>query len=416
MILDSFKTACVVGWGVSGKALINLLLALGKKVKVSEQKEKSSFDSKVIDQFLAKGVDFEFSGHSEKFTKDCQLIILSPGVDPVQGSLANIIKSLEIPCIGELEFAASLTKAKCIAITGTNGKTTTSHLTYQTLRSKRKRVFLGGNIGLPFSSFVLNTGKNDIVVLEVSSFQLETIINFRPQVAALLNITPDHLNRYKDFNSYLQAKLNIFRNQTQDDFAILNKDSELNFEKLTRIKSKIIYFSDEFPNENFSCVYRIAQIYGLTKTDCEIAFAGFSGLPHRQQLVKKINDITFINDSKATNPSSTIWALKNSKGPVILLAGGRDKGLDFSVLGPYLSRVKKLNLFGEAAGTISNLLGSYLPVEQFASLESAVSASFSQADQGDTVLFSPMCASFDMFSNYQERGNKFVEIVNSLKG
>ncbi|MBU2266130.1 MAG: UDP-N-acetylmuramoyl-L-alanine--D-glutamate ligase, partial [Candidatus Omnitrophica bacterium] len=223
MNLESLKTVCVVGWGKSGSALVGLLLALGKKAKVSEQKERKDFAPGPIDSFIKQGVEFEFGSHSKKFIKDCQLAVVSPGVDTFKSQAFKVIQGLEIPIVGEIEFSFWLTKANCVAITGTNGKTTTAHLTYQVLRSKRKRVFLGGNIGTPFASFVLETKKNDTVVLEISSFQLETIIKFRPQVAALLNIAPDHLDRYQNFSGYLQAKMNIFRNQIKDDYAVLNK-------------------------------------------------------------------------------------------------------------------------------------------------------------------------------------------------
>jgi len=414
MNLDNFKTVCVVGWGCSGQATTKLLLALGKKVKVSEERELKFFETSLIDQLSAQGLEFEFGSHSENFIKDCQLIVVSPGVDPARSEAFRIARDLELPCIAEMELGFSLTKANCIAITGTNGKTTTSHLTYELLRKKTKRVFLGGNIGVPFSSFVLNTKSNDLVVLEVSSFQLETIIDFRPQVAALLNIRPDHLDRYKNFADYLAAKMNIFKNQTKDDFALLNKASGFDFEDSRLKKAKTIYFSNEFPNENFSCAYRIAAIYGLTKADCQPVFSSFLGLAHRRQLVRNIDGITFVNDSKATNPSSTIWALQNTQGPVLLLAGGKDKGLDYSVLKPYLKRVKKLNLFGEAAGTILNSLEPEVASETFSSLDQATASAFKEAKSGDTVLLSPMCSSFDMFSNYKQRGERFIEIVNSF--
>src|SRR3989338_408267 len=386
MNIGSFKTVCIVGWGRSGQALANLLLALGKKVKVSEQKERENFLPEQIDSFIRHGVEFEFGAHSENFIKDCQLAVVSPGVDTFNSRAFKIIQALGIPAVGEIEFSFWLTKADCVAITGTNGKTTTTHLTCEVLRSKRKRVFLGGNIGTPFASFVLETKKNDLVVLEISSFQLETIIKFRPKVAALLNITPDHLDRYRDLESYLQAKMNIFRNQTKDDFAVLNKADNFNVEKFASLRSKIIYFSDEFSNENLSCVYRVASIYGLSKTDCQAVFSKFRGLPHRMQLVRDINGITFINDSKATNTSSTVWALKNTKGPVILLAGGKDKGLDYSEITPYLKRVKKINVFGQSAKLISDSLKGRIPMDNFSSFQGAIEASFIQADKGDTVI------------------------------
>jgi len=414
MNIDDFERIGVIGWGLSGISVANLLLGLGKKVKVSEQRERGCFSEDSLKQFTKAGVEFEFGGHSESFIKDCQLLVVSPGVDTTRGQIFEIIKALKLPVVGEVELCSWLTKASLIAITGTNGKTTASHLTYEVLRRKRSRVFLGGNIGIPFSSFVLDTKKNDLVVLELSSFQLETIISFRPKVAALLNISPDHFDRHRDLQAYLQAKMNIFRNQTKDDFALFNKNSSLNFEKIMPIRSKIIYFSKEFPNENFSCIYKIASLYGLTKTDCELVFFNFKGLPHRLQLVKTVNGITFINDSKATNPSSTIWALNDLRRPIILLAGGKNKGLDYATLRPYLKQVKKLNLFGEAAEAIRESLKAQVRSEIFSSLDEAVNSSFKEAERGDTVLLSPMCSSFDMFSDYRERGNKFIEIVDSL--
>ncbi len=176
----------------------------------------------------------------------------------------------------------------------------------------------------------------------------------------------------------------------------------------------MVYFSQELSNENFSCVYRIAAIFGLTKIDCLKVFSEFKGLPHRLQLVRKLNKVIFINDSKATNPSSTIWALKSVKAPIILLAGGKDKGLDYSSILPFLKKVKRVNLFGEAATKIREALGSRVETKSFRSLKEAVFSAYEGSEEEDTILLSPMCSSFDMFSDYQDRGNKFIEIVNSI--
>lgn len=414
MRIDDFKKVCIVGWGRSGISLTNLLLRLGKEVKVSEAAEDKSFSPQLINDFTGKGVEFEFGGHSEEFIKDAQLLILSPGVDLSSSLIKPAASANNIPCVGEIEFSSWLTKARIIAITGTNGKTTSSELTYQVLNRAGKRVFLGGNIGRPFSSFVLETGEGDLVVLEISSFQLESIIEFKPYVAAFLNIEPDHLDRYSDFKDYFQAKLNIFRNQDREDWAILNKNIDFRSQIEKVIKSQLVCFSGEFSNENFSCVYRIAAVFGLTKTDCLRVFSEFKGLPYRLQVARKLNEVTFINDSKATNPSSTIWALKNTKAPVILLAGGRDKGLDYSSLLPHLKKVKRVNLFGEAAVKIRGALGVKVETKVFRSLEEAVLSSYRGAESGDTILLSPMCSSFDEFSDYQDRGDKFIEIVNSI--
>lgn len=414
MNVDSINKVCVVGWSKTGISLCNLLLTLGKKVLVSEAKERNLFPASLIDKFKDRGVAFEFGGHSEKFIKDAQLLVVSPGVDTEQSQIGQIGRNLGIMCVGEVELSFWLTKAKFIAITGTNGKTTTTFLAYRALKEKRKRVFLGGNIGIPVSSFILNTKASDLIVLEISSFQLETIIEFRPYVSALLNIEPDHFDRYSDFSDYLYAKMHIFRNQKESDWAVLNKRSELRGEIEKNVRAKVVYFSGEFPNDNFSCVYRIGHIFGLSKADCLGVFSQFKGLPHRLQFVRKIDGVTFINDSKATNPSSTIWALQNIKKNIILVAGGKDKGLGYTSILPYSKGVKKINLFGEAANKIREELQHKISTQIFKSLEEAVNVSFKEANEGDTVLLSPMCSSFDMFSSYRERGDKFVHIVKGI--
>jgi len=407
------KNVCIAGFGKSGVSLCNLLLSLGKSIKVSDSRKDNYFSQELISEFKTKGVEFEFGGHSNDFIKGSQLLILSPGISQ-SSSVNKICSLLGIPCIGEIEFSFWFNKAKIIAITGTNGKTTTARLTYEVLKQKRKRVFLGGNIGIPFSSFVLNTKKGDLVVLEVSSFQLETILRFKPKIAVLLNVEPDHLDRYKRFEDYCQTKFNIFKNQQSSDLALINR-SLIFREKIKKlVKAKINYFSEEFSNENLSCVYRIVKEFGLTKTDCIKAFSLFPGLPHRLQFIRKVNGVQFINDSKATNVASTIWALKQLKCPVVLIAGGKDKGLDYSEIVAFKKRIRKINLYGEAAFRIKEVLNNKIHSEVFTTLENAVSASYKEAILKDIVLFSPMCSSFDLFSNYAERGNRFMEIVNNL--
>ena len=414
MDIGNFKKICVIGWAKTGVSLCDLLLSLKKEVRLSESNPISEFNQAQIDYYITKGVKFEFGTHSKNFIKGAQLVVVSPGVDTYNSAVIKFAQELGIPYVGEIEFCFWLTQAKFIAITGTNGKTTTTHLTYEVLKTKRKRIYLGGNIGIPLSSFVLDTKKGDLIVLEVSSFQLETILKFKPLVGALLNIEPDHLDRYQNFQDYFQAKLNLFKNQNDQDWAIINKNINFHSYIEKRVKSKIVYFSDEFDNENLSCVYRIANIFGLSKTDCLSIFSTFQGLPHRLQLVKKINGVTFINDSKATNPSSTIWALQNTKAPIILLVGGKDKGLDYSAVIPHIKRVKKINLFGQAAFKIKDSLNCDIASQVFPSLKDATLASFNEALPGDTVLLSPMCASFDEFCNYKERGERFSEIVNGF--
>lgn len=414
MNINNIEKVCVVGWAKTGMALVDLLLSLKKEVKVSEIKEEHDFDPCLIDKFRKRGVVFEFGGHGERFINGCQLVILSPGVDTEKSSVVKSAKTFGIPYVGEIEFCFWLTQAKFVAITGTNGKTTTTFLTHQLLKRKNKRVFLGGNIGIPLSSFVMDTKKGDIIVLEISSFQLETIYEFRPFVACLLNVEPDHLNRYRGLEDYFRAKMEIFKNQKEDDWAVINKGIELSKTVEQAICSRLVRFSREFDNENFSCIYRIGEIFGLDKSDCQDLFSSFRGLEHRLQVVRNLDGVVFINDSKATNPSSTIWALKNIKTPIVLIAGGRNKGLDFSQVVPYLEKVKYANLFGESAVNLQEIFRPHVETNIFSSLKESVNVSFKQAVAGDTVLFSPMCASFDMFLNYMDRGNKFIEIVNSL--
>ncbi|MFA5008643.1 MAG: Mur ligase family protein, partial [Candidatus Omnitrophota bacterium] len=381
---------------------------------LTELKERKCFHASVIDKLAGKGVSFEFGGHSENFLKGCQLVILSPGVDHLSSPVVKIANSLNIPYVGEVEFAYWLTKAKFVAITGTNGKTTTAFLTYRVLRENKKRVFLGGNIGIPVSSFILDTKKGDLIVLEISSFQLETILEFRPYVSALLNIEPNHLDRHPTFNDYFQAKMNVFKNQQQGDFAVLNKNIEMLSDIEKKLKSQVVHFSSEFENQNFSCVYRIATIFGLGKADCLPVFNNFKGIPHRLQFVRVVNGVTFINDSKSTNPSSTIWAFNSIKGNIVLVAGGKDKGVDYKSIIPHMKKVKKVNLFGQAAQKIEKALAGHVETQVFPSLYDVVFASFKDSSPKDTVLFSPMCSSFDMFKNYMERGRKFIEVVKSL--
>ncbi|MFH1771482.1 MAG: Mur ligase family protein [Candidatus Omnitrophota bacterium] len=412
--LDNIKKVCVVGWGITGRSLCELLLSLKKEVIVTELKDRKSFNSSIINRFISYGVIFDFGGHSNNIIKDAGLIVVSPGVNLNNSNILEIANTNNIQCVGEIEFASWLTPAKFIAITGTNGKTTTTFITYQAIKQRVDRVFLGGNIGISLSSFVDKTKEGDIIILEVSSFQLETIIDFKPYIASLLNFNCDHLDRYSQLDQYLEAKMNIFRNQTKDDWAVLNKISPVSFDIESRVNAGKVYFSDEFNNENFSCAFRIAEILGVSKDDCRSVFSKFKGLPHRMQFVREINGIKFINDSKATNPSSTVWALKNIDQPIVLIAGGRDKGLDYSETKKFLSKVRKINLFGEASQRIKDSLGKSVDIDAFTSLREAVFNSFQYARGGDVVLFSPMCSSFDMFSNYKERGGRFVEIVNAL--
>jgi len=414
MDIEQANRVCIVGMGRSGIALAELLLKLKKKVMLTDSRNAVSFPVGLLNRLTGWGVELELGGHSEEFFKKADMAVFSPGVDQVNSTAGKFCAALNIPVTGEIELCARLTSARIVAITGTNGKSTTTFLTYRALKNKLGRVFLGGNIGVPFSGFVLKTRPSDIIVLELSSFQLETVVDFKAHVAAITNIEPDHMDRYTRFEDYVAAKMNIFRNQGPDDWAVLNKNGGYIEQFRPYIKGKTIFFSDEMANENLSCVYRIASLFDVDKKECEKLFASFPGLPHRTQLVRTLEGVDFVNDSKATNPASTVWALKNIQSPIILIAGGKDKGVDYRLIVPYMKNVKKLNLFGAAAKKIEAELGSEVPTQIFSSLEDVIAGSRRDAVAGDTVLLSPMCSSFDMFNSYIERGRRFKEIVLSL--
>lgn len=414
MYLENLEKVCVAGWGRTGISLAKLLLFLGKKVSVTEEKKENNFSLSLIKDFQAKGVEFEFGAHSQSFLSGSQLVLLSPGINFFDSRLGEIIRQNHLPYMGELEFAYRLNKAKIIAITGTNGKTTTAYLTYLLLKKKGAKVYLGGNIGRPFSDMVINLSREDFVVLEVSSFQLETIIRFKPYIGALLNVYPDHLSRHKNFNNYFQTKMKIFQNQQNCDWALLNGNNRLSCSLSSRLNSRVVYFGKEFSNENFACAAKIGEILGLSKTDCFSVFSGYKNLPHRQQYLGMVNKIKFINDSKATNLHSTLSALQAVESRVVLIAGGKDKGISYSPLRSYSRKIKKINLIGEAGSKIKEDLKEKIQCQQFNSLESAVLAAAKEAGPGGTVLFSPMCASFDMFADYQQRGREFIRIVKKI--
>jgi UDP-N-acetylmuramoylalanine--D-glutamate ligase len=331
---------------------------------------------------------------------------------------------LNIPVISEIELAWSVCPATVIAVTGTNGKTTVTTLVAKVLETKGARAFALGNIGRPFSQEVKNLKSSDFVSLEVSSFQLERISEFKPKVSVILNFTPNHLDRYGNISEYLNVKKRIFMNQDKDDYSVLNYDDPTLRDLAEEPKAKVVFFGAsqntdcgiKFDlNPNHLAVLAVAQICGVSKEACLDVFKNFKGVEHRLERVREIKDVEFINDSKATNVDSTIWALRNTHKPIILIAGGKDKNSDYRVIADLMrQKVKHLVLIGQAKEKIRSHLDGILPMRYASSLEEAVGAGFSYAKSGDCILFSPMCASFDMFENYEHRGRAFKEIVNRL--
>ena len=417
------KKVVVVGMARSGIAAGHLLREAGAEVFLSDSGSQEKIKASAED-LRRKGFIVEIGGHTLDFIRNKDLLVVSPGVSNTSEAL-RWADTLRIPVISEIELAWSLCPATVIAVTGTNGKTTVTTLMAKVLEASGKKALALGNIGRPFSQEVLNLTKDDFVSLEVSSFQLETIRNFKPRVSVILNLTPDHLDRYKDMREYFQAKKRIFMNQDEHDFTVLNYDDPSLRVLSQETRAKTGFFSmhnhlksgESNLNPNHLAVKAVATIFAIPDAVSDEVFCNFKGVEHRMEVVRTINEIDFINDSKATNVDSTVWALHTIHKPAFLIAGGRDKKSDYRQIASVMKlKVKLLVLFGEAKDKIRAALNGVLPITEVSSLEEAVKVSFSNAQPGDCVLLSPMCASFDMFENYEHRGKVFKEIVNRLTG
>ncbi len=443
------KNISIIGAVRSGIGAAKLIKSLGGKPFVSDfRSEDKLVDS--ITKLKENNIEFETGSHSEKVF-NCDLMVISPGV-PSDAPVIKKALNKEIQIISEVELAASFCKGKIIAITGTNGKTTTTSLCSHVLNECGKKTYSAGNIGLAFSELVLDVKENEYVSLEVSSFQLDFIDGFKPYIAAILNITPDHLNRYENkFENYVQSKLRIYKNQDQGDYLILNKDDETLIGSLTEHKSTDYHFSlkevqpfgtyvldnnvifNRDGVDKFSCsvndinlkgehnianamaVITIAKILKCDNEKIKKALSSFKGVEHRLELVRKINSVKFVNDSKATNVDSVWYALRSFDEPIFLILGGQDKGNDYNKIKDLvINKVVKIYAIGSSADKIFNFFHSFVKVEIKNSLEEAVLAADSEAKLNEVVLLSPACASFDMFENYEHRGKVFKEAVNKL--
>ncbi|HAJ56930.1 MAG TPA: UDP-N-acetylmuramoyl-L-alanine--D-glutamate ligase [Candidatus Omnitrophica bacterium] len=412
------KKVTVVGLARSGIAAAHLLKSLGAQVSVTEKNASPALEDTAAG-LRAEGIAVELGGHSPDFMEGCGLVVISPGVrldsEPVIWA-----KGHGIDCIGEIELAAEFCPAPVIAITGTNGKTTTTTLVGEVIKAGGKMAHVAGNIGMPFSSIVSGVHKEDLVSLEVSSFQLEAIKDFHPKISVILNLTPDHLDRYGSMEEYLAAKKRIFLNQGPDDHLVLNYGDEALRNIAEESPAKVVFFNKDASEEGFDqnqmAVLAVAGILGISRQACLEVFRGFKGVEHRMEFVRGLKGIEFINDSKATNIDSTIWALNNIKKPAVLIAGGRDKGSDFFSLARLVKqKIRYAVLVGEASERIAAAWEGILPVERVRTFPEAVQAAYRSAKAGEIVLFSPMCKSFDMFTDYEHRGRTFKELVNQLK-
>jgi UDP-N-acetylmuramoylalanine--D-glutamate ligase len=408
------KQVVIVGFARSGLASANLLFDLGADVFVTDNQDNDFVRSNAA-KLKSANIKLELGRHTKEFIENKDLLILSPGV-PNNALPVIWAEQLKIPVISEIELAWILCPATVIAVTGSNGKTTVTTLIGRILEASGKKVFVCGNIGNPFAAEVRKMTENDFVSLEVSSFQLERINSFKPKISVILNFSRNHLDRYNDMQEYLAAKRRIFMNQDKTDYLVLNTEDPLSKELARQTTANVVYFSQRQDlNPNQAAALAVSSILGLKKEVCLEALRGFKGVEHRMEYVAQIKNVKFINDSKATTADSAIWALKNIDSPIILIAGGRDKGLDYGIiLEPARGKVKEVILIGEAKQKLKEAFKGVLSINEAASLKEAVNAAFLKASPGDCVLLSPMCSSFDMFSDYEERGRVFKEAVREL--
>jgi len=451
--------ALVVGLGRSGVAATKLLAKKGVKVTVTDEKNKSDLKDSLDN---LKGVDFdsELGKHVLKTFCEQDFIVVSPGVKLDIKPLQQAEKA-KVPIISEIELAAQFISEPIIAVTGTNGKTTTSTMIAEMLQAGGKSVFLGGNIGIPLSEYVMRRDKADWIVAEISSFQLDTTTTFKPNVAVFLNIAPDHLDRYATFEDYVKAKIKLRDNMTEEDHLIVNLRDQKLMSVLSNSKPKCLYFtSDNLPQipahylekfqgafleagstihlkanrwkehsfplagtllrglhnkENMMAAMLAAKLAGVSNEAIQKVFLNFKPLPHRMEFVAKKNQVTFYNDSKGTNVHSLLRSLESFDEPVILIAGGRDKGEDYAMLGSAIrNHVKNLILVGEAKEKINRAIGDYSETFLVGTFEEAVYLAYQKSRSGDVILLSPGCASQDMFRNYEERGDYYKRIVSTF--
>jgi UDP-N-acetylmuramoylalanine--D-glutamate ligase len=432
--------AAVLGLGRSGEAAALLLAQLGATVTVLDSAEAGTLDASRVEALREAGIQGVFGAGASEDSRDYDLAVLSPGIDPATSLVRRFIDR-NIPLISEIELAYLNGSTPVIGITGTNGKTTTTELVAAMLNGAGVRTIAAGNIGKPYSEVVREAPELDVITLEVSSFQLERIETFRPAVSVWLNLTPDHLDRYSDETEYRQAKLRIFEQQTPADWAVVNaRDSlpPLQAQRITfsayqetadlHLQDEVIHYRGQpvldpretglrgrHNCENLMAALGVGLARGLTPAQMAPALCDYRPQPHRYELVREVAGVTYINDSKATNLDALEKALDSEARPVILIAGGKDKGFGFESLAETVAgKARWVVLIGEMSARIAESWGAHVPCEQAVNLSQAVTIAWSLAQPGDVVLFSPGTSSFDMFTSYADRGNQFRALVNAL--
>jgi len=432
------KKAIVLGLGHSGEAAAALLREEGATVTVADSSDNAAVREKAA-KLESMGIRVLLGDAADTDKSPYDICVLSPGIDPIVPLVQNVIDK-RITIIGELELAFQECSCPCVAITGTNGKTTTTELTTAMLQGCGVRTMSSGNIGLPFATAVRQSQELDVMILETSSFQLETIRHFRPHVAVWLNLSPNHLDRYRSVEEYRAAKLRIFEQQSPEDFAVVNAR-----ESLPRLAAKKITFSAYTQDADFTLQDTVIHFRGVPVLDqsrtklhgihnaenlmaalaighalnveferMTAAVADYTAPAHRCEFVRDLGGVRWINDSKATNLDAMEKAILSQDRPLVLIAGGKDKGFEFDDIAPLVKkRVRRAVLIGEMKDRIA-ASWSETPSQKAATLDEAVALARAAAQSGDVVLFSPGTSSFDMFRNYGERGNQFKTAVQTL--
>jgi UDP-N-acetylmuramoylalanine--D-glutamate ligase len=448
------KRVLVIGMARSGVAAANMLVELGAQVRISDRKSEKDFGG-ALDGLKREGVEWRLGESAEALLEGVDQIVVSPGV-PADHPAIERAKELGIGIIGELELASRWGQGRLIAVTGTNGKTTTCALTGEVFKNAGKLTYVVGNIGLAYASVALKTKPEDVTVCEISSFQLETIERFHPSITAILNITEDHLDRHGTMAAYAALKARVFENQTAGDYLILNYDDEALRRMAQGVPAHIRWFSrSQLPPKGAfvvggSIVYGTPEEYRTICVVDEVSIPGahnlenalaataiamcaevpppvirhtlrtFKGVEHRIERVRELDGVVFINDSKGTNVDSTIKAIAAMAKPTVMILGGYDKHVDMDRLCEAIadSMTRKVVLIGNTAGQIQKGLdrvGFTQYVHAGHDFEAAVALARTLAEPGWNVLLSPACASFDMFADYEKRGQAFKQIVNEME-
>ena len=446
------KKVLVVGLGKSGLAAAMFLRRRGAHVTVSDIRSAEAL-AKDIPALLDEGINVEAGGHGLLTFRRQDLIVVSPGV-PLDTPEIVQARSFGLPIIGELELAARFLRGKTLAITGSNGKTTTTTLLGEILKDAGLPTIVGGNIGVPVVALIDESTPDTWSVLEVSSFQLESTQEFHPAIAVILNITPDHLDRHGTFENYALAKERIFARQPAQDYLVLNSDNARTAEAAARAPSQVYCFSIESTVkkgawvENGTVVFRAsegapvetilplasiplkgthnvenvlaavcaARLVGVPAASIRATIERFHAVEHRLEYVATRNGVEFYNDSKATNVDATIKAITAFPGGTHLILGGKDKNSDYTALAPYLrERVRAVYTIGSAAQKIESQLRNIVPIHSCETLARAVQTAASEARSGEIVLLAPACSSFDQFENYEHRGRVFKELVHDSR-